>query len=138
MAVAPLNQVKRVVDYAVTEIPPNKILMGIPNYGYDWTLPFEQGVSRAVSIGNDYAVTVAARNNSTIKFDEIAQSPYFNYWRLGRFKHEVWFEDVRSIKAKYDLLVENNLLGTGYWNIMRLFVQNWSLVNAMFNIDKIV
>lgn len=31
MAVAPLNQVTRVVDYALTEIPKEKIWMGIPN-----------------------------------------------------------------------------------------------------------
>ncbi len=40
MAVAPLNMVRRVLDYAVTEIIPEKIMLGIPNYGYDWPLPF--------------------------------------------------------------------------------------------------
>ena len=43
MAVAPLNMVRRVVEYAVTEIPPEKIHLGIPNYGYDLPLPFERG-----------------------------------------------------------------------------------------------
>ena len=40
MAVSPLNQVRRVLNYAVTAIPPEKILMGMPNYGYDWMLPY--------------------------------------------------------------------------------------------------
>ena len=52
MAVAPLPNVRRVVEYALTEIPAEKILLGIPNYGYDWTLPFVQGESRATSISN--------------------------------------------------------------------------------------
>lgn len=39
MAVAPINKVREVLDYAVTEIPREKILMGVPNYGYDWKLP---------------------------------------------------------------------------------------------------
>ena len=43
MAVAPLPNVRRVLDYAVTEIPPEKIYLGIPNYGYDWPLPFRPG-----------------------------------------------------------------------------------------------
>ena len=43
MAVSPLHMVKRVLDYAVSVMPAGKILMGVPNYGYDWTLPFVQG-----------------------------------------------------------------------------------------------
>jgi spore germination protein len=35
MAVAPLNEVVKVLNYAVTAIPREKIFMGIPNYGYD-------------------------------------------------------------------------------------------------------
>ena len=35
MAVAPLPNVRAVLDYAVTELPPAKILLGVPNYGYD-------------------------------------------------------------------------------------------------------
>ena len=36
MAVAPINKVEQVVRFAVSQIPPEKIFMGIPNYGYDW------------------------------------------------------------------------------------------------------
>lgn len=138
MAVAPINQVRRVIEYAVKEIPTDKIIMGIPNYGYNWLLPYEQGISQAISIGNDFAVTVAFNNNADIQFDDTAQTPFFNYWDRQRREHVVWFEDVRSIKAKLDLLKENNLLGAGYWNIMRSFIPNWALTNAMFDIKKII
>ena len=46
MAVAPLNKVQEVLNYAVTQIDRNKIFMGIPNYGYNWTLPFVRGPHR--------------------------------------------------------------------------------------------
>ncbi|MGM9522216.1 MAG: LysM peptidoglycan-binding domain-containing protein [Oscillospiraceae bacterium] len=137
MAVAPLNQVRDVVEYAVTEIPPYKILMGIPNYGYDWTLPYEQGVSRAENIGNQGAVQRAARYGANIQFDEIAQSPFFEYFADGR-QHIVWFEDVRSIEAKLALTTEFDLLGVGYWNIMRPFNQNWAYIAARYGVRKIV
>src|SRR5690606_5999318 len=41
-AVAPINEVRRVMDYAVTAIPPKKIMMGIPLYGRDWNIPWEE------------------------------------------------------------------------------------------------
>lgn len=133
MAVAPINKVREVLDYAVTAIPPEKIDMGIPNYGYDWPLPFEKGVTAARSIGNVEAIQIAAANNAVIQYDEVAQSPFFTYNREG-VEHIVWFEDVRSILAKLKLIPEYGFRGVGYWQLMRFFRQNWLLVNALFNI----
>ena len=50
MAVAPLPNVRQVVEYALTEMPPEQIWLGVPTYGYDWPLPFVQGETRAQSI----------------------------------------------------------------------------------------
>lgn len=135
MAVAPINKVREVVEYAVTEIPREKIDLGIPNYGYDWTLPFVQGTSRARSIGNVEAVRIAVENDARIEFDQTAMSPHFHYEKDG-VEHEVWFEDVRSMKEKFQLVMEYGLRGVGYWQIMRLFRANWLLLDDMFDIIK--
>lgn len=135
MAVAPLNMVRRVVDYAVTEIPPEKIMLGIPNYGYDWPLPFQQGVTEAVTIGNVEAVQIAIRNGAQIQFDPVAASPFFRY-QSGETEHEVWFEDVRSLREKFELVEEYGLRGCGYWQIMRWFRANWMLLADTFWIEK--
>ena len=135
MAVAPLPNVRSVVEYALTEIPAEKILLGIPNYGYDWTLPFVQGESRATSISNQYAVTLAANNGVEISYDSQAQAPFFRYRDdMGR-EHEVWFEDARSIRAKLSLISRYRLRGAGYWNLMRPFPQNWLVLNSMFFLE---
>ena len=135
MAVAPLNMVRNVLEYAVTEIPPEKISMGIPNYGYDWELPYERGITRAKTIGNIEAVRIAINRGAEIKFDEVAMTPYFNYDSNG-ITHEVWFEDARSIQAKYDLIKELKLRGPGFWQIMQLFRTNWLLLEDNFYILK--
>lgn len=127
MAVAPLNKVRQVVEYSLTEIPQEKILMGIPNYGYDWALPYEKGITKAQLIGNVEAVHIAAENGAQIQYAEIAKSPYFTYRKNG-VTHEVWFEDVRSITEKVNLAVEFGLFGVGYWNLMRPFRANWLLM----------
>lgn len=135
MAVAPINMVRRVVDYAVTAIPRDKLSLGIPNYGYDWALPYERGVTRAKTINNHEAVQLAIDFGVDIRFDETAMSPYFRYWQYG-VQHEVWFEDVRSIKAKFDLIREYGLSGAGYWQLMSLFRANWLMLNEMFYIER--
>ncbi|NDO51339.1 LysM peptidoglycan-binding domain-containing protein [Lachnospiraceae bacterium MD335] len=136
MAVAPINKVREVVEYAVTEIPTEKIDLGIPNYGYDWTLPFVQGVSKARTISNVEAVQLAIENDAAIQFDQTAMSPYFRYEKDG-VQHEVWFEDVRSMKEKFRLITDYNLRGMGYWQIMRLFRANWLLLADTFDIHRL-
>lgn len=135
MAVAPLNKVREVVEYAVSEIPSEKIHLGIPNYGYDWPLPFVRDVTAARTIGNVEAVQIAIRNNAVIQYNEKAQSPYFRYTQDG-IEHEVWFEDVRSIQAKFGLIKEYGLQGAGYWQIMRWWRANWLLLEDNFYLER--
>lgn len=135
MAVAPINKVRQVLEYAVTEIPSEKINMGIPNYGYDWPLPYESGVTKAKTIGNIEAVQIAIQYGAQIYYDEVAQTPYFNYVDSG-VTHEVWFEDARSLQAKMELVGEYNLRGISYWQIMQLLRLNWLLVENNFLVVK--
>ena len=133
MAVAPIGAVRR-VEFALTQMEPGKILLGFPNYAYDWTLPFTAGATRAQSIGNEAAPLLAAQYGAEIQFDEQAQTPYFTYQDEAGQPHEVWFEDARSALAKFGLLTEYGLLGLGYWNFMRPFAAGFSLQNYLFSI----
>lgn len=135
MAVAPINKVRQVVEYAVNRIAPSKIDLGIPNYGYDWTLPFVRGSSQAVTISNQEAVGIAIDAGVAIQFDETAMSPFFQYEKNGQL-HEVWFEDVRSYRAKFSLLPQYGLRGMGYWQIMHFFRPNWLLLKDTFLIQR--
>ena len=136
LAVAPANQVERIVSYGVSEIPPDKILLGIPNYGYDWPLPFEKGITKATTIGNQYAVTIAGRYNAEIQFDNESMAPFF-YYSASDIEHVVWFEDVRSIQAKLDIRENFGLRGFGYWNLMRPFAQNLSLLSVKYIPERV-
>lgn len=131
MAVAPLDKVRQVVEYALTRIPADKINLGIPNYGYDWPLPYERGVTKAKTLGNIEARQLAINQGVPIEFDEPGQSPHFTY-RSDNVDHEVWFEDVRSIHGKYSLVREYGLRGMSTWQIMQLFRGMWLLQNAEF------
>jgi len=138
MAVSPIDKVREVLDYAVTEIPRDKTYMGIPNYGYDFILPYVQGVSRADSVSNVEAVELAADVGAAIQYDEVSQAPYFIYYDDQGRQHRVWFEDARSTLAKLDLYSEYGFEGVGYWNIMRYFPQNWLIVSNLYDIAKIL
>uniref|UniRef100_UPI00403EA8C4 glycosyl hydrolase family 18 protein n=1 Tax=Solibacillus sp. FSL W8-0372 TaxID=2921713 RepID=UPI00403EA8C4 len=136
LAVSPLPQVEQVVQYALTEIPANKILLGQNLYGYDWTLPFVQGGEYAEALSPQRAIEIAKRYNAAIQYDYTAQAPYFNYYDEQGRSHIVWFEDARSIQAKFNLVKRLNLRGVGYWKLGLPFPQNWQLIGSNFNVVK--
>lgn len=136
MAVSPINQVRKVLEYAVKEIPSKKILMGQNLYGYDWTLPFTPGKDIAKAISPQQAIKIAANHNVPIKYDSAAQAPNIDYVDDSGKKHKVWFEDARSIQAKFNLLKELNLRGMSYWKLGLSFPQNWLLIVENFNVEK--
>lgn len=135
MAISPINKVEKVLNYAITEIPSTKILMGIPNYGYNWEIPFIKGI-RATSISNVDAINTARDNKVNINYDNTSQAPYFNYMKDNQ-EHQVWFEDARSIISKLLLAKQYNLAGVSYWTIDKLFPQNWLILSHLFNIQKL-
>ena len=141
MAVAPINKVREVVDYAVGVIEPSKILLGMPNYGYDWQLPYVRGKSRAKSLGNIQAIDLSKEKRAAILFDEEARSPYFIYYDKENGKpqeHVVWYENAESIQNKLNLVAEYGLDGIGVWNAMRYFPQLWLVLDGTFNIRKVL
>ena len=135
MAVAPLPNVRAVLDYAVTEMPEEKIYLGVPNYGYDWPLPFVQGTTKAQSISNQRAIELAVEYGVEIQYDETVQSPFFHYTDAGGTVHEVWFEDARSMEAKLRLIAEYGFRGAGFWNLMRPFSQTWLVLDSLYDIE---
>jgi spore germination protein len=133
MAVSPIDQIKKVLDYAVTVIPPHKILMGVSIYGYDWTLPYVKG-SLAKTIAPNEAIRIALQYGAAIQYDPTAQAPFFHYFDKNHREHEVWFEDARSIQAKMDVVKQYGLLGVSYWVLgSSPFNQNWWVLQHNFN-----
>lgn len=139
MAVSPIGNVERVLDYAISEIPSDKVMMGIPNYGYNWTLPYVRGESMADSLSNVEAVKLAINKNAAIQYDDASQTPFFTYYdRVNgdAVEHEVWFDDARSMDAKLRLMREKSLYGGSVWNVMRYFPQLWAVMNSLYSLRK--
>jgi spore germination protein len=135
-AIAPISEVRKVLDYAVTAIPRDKILMGVPLYGRDWRIPWVQG-TYARTVSPKGAVDLAAQQGVNIQFDTTYQSPFFRYTDADGQQHEVWFEDARSVQAKYDTVKEYGLRGVSFWTLGPSFPQNWPVLHNNFRVRKL-
>lgn len=131
----PLAEVRALLDYAVTQIPPKKINIGIPIIGYIWQLPFITGQSIANAVTQESALSLAWDVGATILHDAASEAPYFSY--ITDNEYIVWFRDARSIAALLKLVVEYGLEGIGTWQIMQFSTDMWELINAHFEIKKL-
>ncbi|KIL42697.1 glycosyl hydrolase family 18 protein [Jeotgalibacillus soli] len=134
--VAPINEVRNTIQYALNQMPREKILLGVPLYGYNWTLPYQPGTV-APGISNLEATRLAMRYQSPIQYSEEYQSPFFEYVDDQGQRHIVWFEDARSIARKMLLVREYRLEGLGAWQLTLGFPQGSYLLTKFFRIRKV-
>ncbi len=136
MAVAPLDKVRQVIDYAKQVINPKKIYMGIPNYGYDFILPYDK-TKAAKSIGNKEAVDLAIKEGAEIKFDETSETPYFHY-KKDDVLHIVHFEDPCSLSRKFNYAIDSGIGGISIWTINQYYRPLSLLIDYYFTDKKVI
>lgn len=137
LPIAPIGPVRQVLDYATSVIPSNKILMGMPNYAYDWTLPYVEGTAATI-LTNVQAVDLARERRVEIMYDSTYQAPYFNYIDDEGREHIVWFDNAQSIDARLRLVSDYGLAGVSYWTLNNYFPQNWLVQNELYTVDKAI
>lgn len=135
MAVSPVNKIRPVLEYALSRMPGSKILLGMSDYGYDWSLPWTQG-REAKLISSSAAQSLAVSAGAHIAYDEAAAAPYFRYKDPAGIRHELHFEDARSIIARMGLVKEYGLAGISCWTADYIFGQMRELLRSDYSIEK--
>jgi spore germination protein len=120
---------EKYVQYAVTQIPSKKILVGITRVAYDWELPYVKDKSHINLLTNTSALNLAYAVGVDLLFDEETQTPYF-YYKTDGTEHFVWFKDPKTIKSILDLIDKYNLGGISVWSIMDYGPATWAYINS--------
>ena len=110
---SPIEWVEDVAAFAVSQIPSEKVLLGLGFWAYDW--PVGTG-EEALARTHAEVMELAKRPGAQIDYDESVQSPRLRYELDGQ-QREVWFEDARSVAAKTDLARKYNMGGVAGWRL---------------------
>jgi spore germination protein len=108
--VAPLAWVAEIVAWTLTQVPAHKVVLGIVLLGYDWA------GGQGTTVDHEQA-RAAARAYGTTVHRTSDGSPWFAYQDASGSRHEVWFEDAVSVRAKLDLVSANDLRGAFFWRL---------------------
>ncbi|MDW7982192.1 MAG: glycosyl hydrolase family 18 protein [Thermomicrobium sp.] len=112
--VAPLTWVQRVVSYLTTRVPPDRLILGIPLYGYDWN---RTAGPPARSVRFDQVRELLRRPGTTSGYDQTEHEAWLRYTDDQGNQHEVWYADVRSVTARLSLALDRGLAGAAFWRL---------------------
>ena len=116
---------ERILNYAKSvDVPEEKIILGIPLYGYDWDTT---SGGDATDLTYQDVEKLLLDFNMQDQWDDKSQSAYFNYTDKNNHKHEVWFESQRSVKAKVNIAKSYKLLGITFWRLGEEDPKVWNL-----------
>ncbi len=135
-AVASIARIREMLSNVTAAVDSRNILLGLSNYAFDWILPFVGG-GTAEMITHQEAEERAERVGAPVEYEPSVQAPRFFYTDSIGLSHEVWFENVRSISAKLDLVDEFRLSGVSIWTIMSPFPALQVGINQSFTVFKV-
>jgi spore germination protein len=135
--VAPIREVRQTIEYALNHMRGNKIILGVPRYGYDWTMSDGTVVSaEATSVAR--AIETAMKYQVPIQYSTEYQQPFFYYRDETGKRHIVWFEDIRARARKLQLVIDYRLGGIGAWQLGLHFPQSAIVVREFLSTKKII
>lgn len=126
--IASIGFVRQVLNFATTQIPSQKIKLGMAVYGYDWIA--DGGLPQTLSYQD--VIELAYKYNAQVIYDEEAQESTFRYLAEDGTNHIVWFEDVRSFSEKLNLVFQYNLGGIAVWRLGQEDPRVWEAIQMRF------
>lgn len=124
--IAPIDWVNQVLSYTTSQIPANKILLGIPAYGYDWS----NGQAQALSLTQ--VDSLISTDHITPDWDATNDVPYFTYIKNG-VTHTVYYENTQNTNDELALVQQYHLAGIAIWRIGLEDTNYWTAVQQFLN-----
>jgi spore germination protein YaaH len=123
--VAPMPWVRDVLAYAKTQMPADKIVLGVPLSGYDWV----DGKGEVVTWIQCYGRT--SKYHATVQYDRLSESPSFKYTDEQGRQHEVWFENADSTALKLQAAKAAGIRGVYLWMISSEDDRTWATLRKV-------
>jgi cellulose synthase/poly-beta-1,6-N-acetylglucosamine synthase-like glycosyltransferase/spore germination protein YaaH/peptidoglycan/xylan/chitin deacetylase (PgdA/CDA1 family) len=117
------------IDEILKVVPPAKVIIGISNYGYDWT-DMGKGRSTHESVSVQQAFLAAVESDAQVQFDSESLNPHFSYVEDNHV-HQVWFTDAVTAYNQLRAADRAGVWGIAIWRLGMADSSMWSILDAI-------
>ena len=109
-------------------VPPEKLVMGIANYGYDWPVKTKNNPHpSAKALTFEEAMITAVESETTVEYDADSLNPNFSYEDENNAVHEVWFLDGITAYNQLRAAERFGIRGTAVWRLGEEDPSMWTI-----------
>lgn len=126
-AITPFIELKQVLKFSTSIIPTEKIILGLPTYGYDWPANGQKG--SAVSFLQ--AQEIIKKYNGQVTRDTNSDSLVGNY-NFAENSHQVWFEDAQTINKMVEIARSYGVYQFSFWRLGVEDPEVWGKIKGTF------
>ncbi|MBZ5694103.1 MAG: glycosyltransferase [Acidobacteriia bacterium] len=129
--IAPQDWFVRNIENMIKLVPPEKLIMGVANYGYDWPAKSKRvphPVAQAVTF--QQGVITAVESESDIVFDSDTLNPHYSYEDEHNQVHNVWMLDGVTAYNELRAAERAGVRGTALWRLGTEDPSIWSIWDA--------
>src|SRR5882762_1605029 len=111
-------------------VPPQKIIVGIANYAYDWSLAARNQNEAAEEFSIQEALLHAEESEANIEFDSNSLNPHYSYYDEHNHVHQVWMLDAVSAYNELRASERLGVQGTALWRLGSSDSSLWPIWDA--------
>src|SRR5438309_1705447 len=111
-------------------VPPQKIIVGIANYAYDWSLAAKKEHEAAEEFSVQEALLHAEESDANIEFDSDSLNPHYSYYDEHNHLHQVWMLDAITANNQLRASERLGVQGTALWRLGSSDTSLWPIWDA--------
>ncbi len=134
---------KSVTYYLNQNVPPSKLILGLPYYGEQWATASDAAGAATTASGTAVTYNVVRTNTSgnysNKQWNATSYTPYYPF-QSGTQWYQCWINDAYSLGKRFDMVNQRGIGGIGIWALGydNGFTDIWNKIRDKFSSCAVV